>query len=119
MPARIADRQGGYAAMPAMATIGAATMAETASVTAAQVRDLLRARRLRADFLPGDLFADPAWDMMLDLLAARYGMAEHLAYAYLSAATDFDISQVVDIVCGVHARIREADFADVARAGDA
>ncbi|MBN9215199.1 MAG: acetamidase [Microbacterium sp. SCN 70-200] len=55
----------------------------------------------------------------LDLLAARYGMAEHLAYAYLSAATDFDISQVVDIVCGVHARIREADFADVARAGDA
>ena len=46
-------------------------------------------------------------------------MAEHLAYAYLSAATDFDISQVVDIVCGVHARIREADFAGVARAGDA
>jgi hypothetical protein len=39
----------------------------------------------------------------LDLLQARYGMAEHLAYAYLSAATDFDISQVVDIVCGVHA----------------
>ncbi|MFT3797809.1 acetamidase/formamidase family protein [Microbacterium sp.] len=50
----------------------------------------------------------------LDLLTARYGMAEHLAYAYLSAATDFDISQVVDIVCGVHARIREADFAAVA-----
>lgn len=49
----------------------------------------------------------------LDLLQARYGMAEHLAYAYLSAATDFDISQVVDIVCGVHARIREADFAAV------
>ncbi len=49
----------------------------------------------------------------LDLLQARYGMAEHLAYAYLSAATDFDVSQVVDIVCGVHARIREADFAEV------
>lgn len=52
----------------------------------------------------------------LDLLQARYGMAEHLAYAYLSAATDFDISQVVDIVCGVHARIRESDFAAVAAA---
>lgn len=52
----------------------------------------------------------------LDLLQARYGMDEHLAYAYLSAATDFDISQVVDIVCGVHARIREADFARVAGA---
>ena len=55
----------------------------------------------------------------LELLQARYGMDEHLAYAYLSAATDFDISQVVDIVCGVHARIREADFAAVGTAGDA
>lgn len=53
----------------------------------------------------------------IDLLQARYGMAEHLAYAYLSAATDFDISQVVDIVCGVHARIRESDFAAVRPAG--
>lgn len=53
----------------------------------------------------------------LDLLHARYGMDEHLAYAYLSAATDFDISQVVDIVCGVHARIRESDFAAVAPPG--
>ncbi len=46
----------------------------------------------------------------LELLQARYGMDEHLAYAYLSAATDFDVSQVVDQVCGVHARIRVADF---------
>lgn len=44
------------------------------------------------------------------LLGARYGMAPHLAYAYLSAATDFDISQVVDVVKGVHARIRKSDF---------
>jgi acetamidase/formamidase len=51
----------------------------------------------------------------LRLLQARYGMDEDLAYAYLSAAVDFDISQVVDVVCGVHARIREADFAAVAR----
>ncbi|MCX6503204.1 MAG: acetamidase/formamidase family protein [Microbacterium sp.] len=55
----------------------------------------------------------------LSLLQARYGMDEHLAYAYLSAATDFDISQVVDIVCGVHARIRESDFAAVTPGGDA
>lgn len=47
------------------------------------------------------------------LLRARWGMDEHLAYAYLSAATDFDISQVVDQVCGVHARIRVADFNSV------
>lgn len=47
------------------------------------------------------------------LLGARYGMAPHLAYAYLSAATDFDISQVVDLVKGVHARIRKCDFPEV------
>lgn len=47
----------------------------------------------------------------LRLIGARWGVQEHLAYAYLSAATDFDISQVVDLTVGVHARIREADFA--------
>jgi acetamidase/formamidase len=44
------------------------------------------------------------------LLEVRYGMSPAHAYAYLSAATDFDISQVVDVVKGVHARIRKADF---------
>jgi acetamidase/formamidase len=46
----------------------------------------------------------------LSLLQARYGMDRALAYAYLSATTDFNISQVVDLVKGVHARIRKADF---------
>ncbi|MBE1877795.1 acetamidase/formamidase family protein [Myceligenerans pegani] len=44
------------------------------------------------------------------LLRARYGMDAEHAYAYLSAATDFDISQVVDVVKGVHAKIRKSDF---------
>jgi len=44
------------------------------------------------------------------LLGARYAMSPHLAYAYLSAATDFQISQVVDVVKGVHACIRKSDF---------
>lgn len=35
------------------------------------VRAMLRARRLRGEHLPADLFADPAWDILLDLLAAR------------------------------------------------
>jgi acetamidase/formamidase len=43
-------------------------------------------------------------------LVGGYQMDEEHAYAYLSAATDFDISQVVDRVTGVHARIRKADF---------
>ena len=47
------------------------------------------------------------------LLQARWGLDPEHALAYLSAATDFDISQVVDVVKGVHARIRTADFAEV------
>ena len=46
----------------------------------------------------------------LDLLEARFGMDRAHALAYLSAATDFDVSQVVDRVTGVHARIRLADL---------
>jgi acetamidase/formamidase len=46
----------------------------------------------------------------ISLLHARYGMDTEHAYAYLSAATDFRISQVVDVVKGVHATIRMADF---------
>ena len=38
------------------------------------VRRILRQRQARARFFDGDLFGDPAWDMLLDLTAAR---AEH------------------------------------------
>jgi hypothetical protein len=42
-----------------------------ARVDAAFIRMLLRTRRLRAHFFRADLFADPVWDMLLDLLATR------------------------------------------------
>jgi hypothetical protein len=35
------------------------------------IRRIIRQRQLRARFFDGDLFADPAWDMLLDLTAAR------------------------------------------------
>lgn len=38
------------------------------------VRKIIRMRRLRSKYFEEDLFADPAWDMLLDLAAAR---AEH------------------------------------------
>ena len=38
------------------------------------VRRIIRQRQARARFFDGDLFADPAWDILLDLTAAR---AEH------------------------------------------
>lgn len=40
-------------------------------VDAARIRAHIRARRLRERFFPADLFADPGWDMLLDLAAAR------------------------------------------------
>ena len=49
----------------------------------------------------------------LELLATDYGIERHLAMAYLSAATDFSVSQVVDATKGIHAKIRKADFRDV------
>ena len=42
-----------------------------APVDAQMVRGLIRVRRARHQFFAKDLFADPAWDMLLDLLAAR------------------------------------------------
>ncbi|HWT14087.1 MAG TPA: winged helix DNA-binding protein [Allosphingosinicella sp.] len=45
--------------------------ADEPPLDAATVRALIRARRLRDQYFRGDLFADPAWDMLLDLMAAR------------------------------------------------
>ena len=46
----------------------------------------------------------------VDYLNQEYGIDEAIAYAYLSAATDFEVSQVVDRTKGIHAKIRKADF---------
>ncbi|WP_051504405.1 hypothetical protein [Sphingomonas jaspsi] len=46
-----------------------------AKVSGEQVRAVIRARRLRARFFDAELFADPAWDMLLDLFQAE--IAQH------------------------------------------
>lgn len=46
----------------------------------------------------------------LDILDHRYGIAPEIGYAYLSAAADVRISQVVDQVKGCHTVIRKSDF---------
>jgi hypothetical protein len=45
--------------------------AETPMPTADEVRRILRVRRMRDQFFDPSLFADPAWDMLLDLMAAQ------------------------------------------------
>lgn len=41
------------------------------NINAAVVRAIIRSRRLRDQYFSASLFADPAWDMLLDLTAAR------------------------------------------------
>jgi len=40
-------------------------------ISAQKVRDLIKARRLRDQYFDPELFSDPAWDMLLDLMAAK------------------------------------------------
>lgn len=46
-------------------------------------------------------------------LHEKLGMDRAVALAYMSAATDFNVSQVVDRTKGIHALIRKRDFARV------
>ena len=49
----------------------------------------------------------------LRFLTEVLGMEPAVAYAYLSAATDYQVSQVVDRTKGVHGMIRKSDFAKI------
>jgi len=76
-----ADGAGSHVSAPVIAFRGAPGPAERLAARPraplpdpALIRTILRHRQQRARFFPGDLFADPAWDMLLDLTAAR---AEH------------------------------------------
>ena len=51
--------------------VAPAAKTEVPPVSADTVRSVIRARRLRSRFFEEDLFADPAWDMLLDLLQAE------------------------------------------------
>lgn len=48
-----------------------ASAADLPPLSADTVRSVIRARRLRSRYFAEDLFADPAWDMLLDLLQAE------------------------------------------------
>lgn len=45
---------------------------QTTDDRALNVREYIRQRRMRSEFFPPEFFADPVWDMMLDLYAAHY-----------------------------------------------
>jgi DNA-binding MarR family transcriptional regulator len=76
---QLSDEMGRIAATLARLSTGPGTPAVKPSegtapapaVEAETVRSVIRARRLRARFFSEELFADPAWDMLLDLLQAE------------------------------------------------
>lgn len=51
------------------------------------VRGLIRQRRQRERHFPADMFADPAWDMMLDLYAAYYEGGQDVSVSSLCIAS--------------------------------
>ena len=59
----VADRNIGYRGPPSEAA--------APDIAARDIRDAIRARRLRDQYFGGGLFEDPAWDMLLDLFAAE------------------------------------------------
>ena len=64
LQSQLSDIQSSFSAEPAM--LYADEMPEPA-----EIRSMLRLRRLRDSFFDPALFADPAWDMLLDLMAAK------------------------------------------------
>jgi hypothetical protein len=62
---RIADQLARLAEAQREAPVG------TRPVDAALIRRMLRLRRDRERYFPAEIFADPAWDMLLDLTAAQ------------------------------------------------
>ena len=66
--ATLARLSTGPAAPPAIAP---AAKADAPDIPVETVRSVIRARRLRARYFSEELFADPAWDMLLDLLQAE------------------------------------------------
>lgn len=59
-----------YAAPPPVIASEPVFLASPHSARIQQIRSIVRMRRMREQFFPADLFADPAWDMLLDLYGA-------------------------------------------------
>lgn len=70
---RIASTLARLSAGPASSPhlVGSGPAVEPPELPVEVVRNVIRARRLRARYFSPEMFADPAWDMLLDLLQAE------------------------------------------------
>ena len=84
----------------------------------AQVRRIIRQRQLRARFFDGDLFADPAWDILHDLSAAR-AERKSVSVTSLCIASGVPPTTALRWICQMTEAgllVREQDEADRRRA---
>ncbi len=87
-------------------------------VDAARIRAHIKARRLRERFFPADLFADPAWDILLDLAAAqREGIRVSVSSLCIAAAVPTTTGlRWIKAMVDRGMLVREPDPADARRA---
>jgi DNA-binding MarR family transcriptional regulator len=71
----------------AMASNDAGPALMTPKGTAALAKGMIRARRQRTNFLPRSLFADPAWDMLLQLYSSELSQ-QRMAVRQVCAAAN-------------------------------
>ncbi len=64
-----------------------ASLFDRSPLEASDLRDMLQLRRLRSRHFDAELFADPAWDMLLDLMAAHLE-GDKVAVSSLCIAAD-------------------------------
>ncbi|MDE2621225.1 MAG: winged helix-turn-helix transcriptional regulator, partial [Sphingomonadales bacterium] len=62
-----------------------------------QVRGIMRMREKRANFLDGQLFSDPTWDILLDLTAAKLE-GKPIPVSSACAATNVPVSTALRYV---------------------
>jgi DNA-binding MarR family transcriptional regulator len=73
---RQGDRRSGGVGEPTPGYRAPPPASDTFEMTARDIRETIRARRLRDQYFGSGLFEDPAWDMMLDLFAAELERAQ-------------------------------------------
>ena len=73
---RRVERRNGGVGEPIQGYRAPPPASDAAEVTARDIRETIRARRLRDQYFGNGLFEDPAWDMMLDLFAAELERAQ-------------------------------------------
>lgn len=85
-----------------------------ATVSPRDVRRIIRARRMRDELFPADMFADPAWDMLLDLYAAKLDHARvSVSSLCIAAAVPATTAlRWIKTLCETGIFLREADQQD-------